>query len=230
MRFVCKQMQRSPDRHVLVRLRRELGGMTQSEFGRLVGLARRTIQDVELCALPLSERAAHEISEKTGVAVPWLLENDLEKSPLARDGKPWNREYFHLAQQEAWLAGRVFDEQPLIVLFRAYYELRDIVGKRNFPQLIKGRFLIDLQKAVLSLWESIPDPELRKRLFRNYRDKKTSDEELLRQVIRDARDCLAAIRNEKQLAIEEEKTFALLKRKKTSRSSAQKRQSPPPSR
>jgi transcriptional regulator with XRE-family HTH domain len=209
-------MQRSPNRHVLVRLRRELGGMTQSEFARLVNASRPTIQGVELLQIPLSERLAHQISRVIGVDVEWLLQNKLNEPPRTRDGRLWNQKAFHLAQQGAF-RNDFLDKQPLIILLRIYNELRVIVGNRNFPQLIKDGSMLSFQKAVLDLWETVPDPEERQQLFQRYRERKPSDEELLKQVISDARDCLRALQDEQDRQAKEERIWAEIKARDSSR-------------
>ena len=73
-------MRTSPLRHKLARLRLFLN-LGQKEMADLAGCSRRAIQSVELRTLKLSEELARKISNETGIAVDWLLENDL-KAPL----------------------------------------------------------------------------------------------------------------------------------------------------
>src|SRR5438552_17711905 len=73
-------MRTSPLRHNLARLRLFLN-LGQKEMADLAGCSRRAIQSVELRTLKLSEELARKISNETGIAVDWLLENDL-KAPL----------------------------------------------------------------------------------------------------------------------------------------------------
>ena len=191
-------MQKSPNRHVLVRLRRELGGMTQAQFGKLVGLSRRTVQAIELGTLPLSERSAHRISEETDIDVYWLLENRLEEPIKTRRGQPWNLEWFQVAQAGTWRGGYRLQKEPLMLLLRAYYKLRWIAADRDFFELTKHNFPLNLHKAVDGLWETIPDRDERNRLSREYRDENLRDDEILKRVIADARELLAALRDLKK--------------------------------
>jgi transcriptional regulator with XRE-family HTH domain len=183
-------MQRSPNRHVFVRLRRELE-MTQSQFGRLVGLSRASVQGIELLALPLSERAAHRISEELDLNVGWLLENRLTEEPTNRRGQPWNLDWFEVAQMGTWRGGYRVELEPLMGLFRMYHQMRWIVGPRDMWKL--GDFMIAKQKALADLWETIPDREERNKAYRAYRQDRLSDKQLLNLVISDARKVLGAI-------------------------------------
>jgi len=169
--------------------------MTQQQFGKLVGLSRRTVQSVELGILRLSERAAHRISEEIGVDVYWLLENRLEEPIQNRWGQPWNLEWFQVARLGLWRGGYLYKKAPVMQLFKTYRELRWIVAERDLADLVRDKFLINLQKAVADLWETIPDRDERNQLIREHREERLSDEELLQRVIADARDLLAAVRD-----------------------------------
>ena len=87
-------MRLSPQRHTLAVLRILLN-LTQKEMAELAGCSRPTIQAVELGKLHLSDRLAGLIALRTGVALKWLLDNDVSVPPLTREGSPFTMEVFH---------------------------------------------------------------------------------------------------------------------------------------
>ena len=173
--------------------------MTQSQFGRLVGLSRATVQAVELGTLALSERAANLISEETSVDVRWLLENRREEPPVTRKGEPWNLEWFKLARRRTWRGTYLASLEPRMDLFRTYYQLRCMIGDRQFRELTN--FWIAKEKALADLWNTIGDRDERNRIFRAYfkermsSKERFSNEDLLKRVIEDARKLLRAMRD-----------------------------------
>ena len=70
----------SPFKHPLAVLRTILG-LSQEELGSEIGLARRTVQAIELGNLRLTEENALKIQEATGVAMDWLLAGDVASEP-----------------------------------------------------------------------------------------------------------------------------------------------------
>lgn len=92
-------MRVSPQRHVVAVLRIALK-LGQREFGEIVGCSVSTLQGVELASgrLNLSQGLAQKISDQTGVAVGWLLANNLEAPPVRPDGTRWKPGDFDLVQ------------------------------------------------------------------------------------------------------------------------------------
>jgi transcriptional regulator with XRE-family HTH domain len=86
-------------RHVLTTIRNEIG-VSQSEFAAMLGCTRSTVASLEMASgrLELSQGLAQKISDQTGVAVGWLLANNLEAPPVRPDGTRWKPEDFDLAQ------------------------------------------------------------------------------------------------------------------------------------
>jgi transcriptional regulator with XRE-family HTH domain len=187
--MICNRMQKSPNRHVLVGIRQELG-MTQGEFGKLVGLARSTVQAIELGRLPLSEQAAHRISEETDVNPFWLLENRLGTSAITRHGQPWNIKWFRIAQAGVFRGAHWFQLQPQMELFKVLYELQLIMAGRELVELIQSGFLWKLRQTVDSLWETLPAND-RDRIYKKYDESNPSDEEILKHTLAEAHKLLA---------------------------------------
>ena len=77
-------MRPSPLRHPLAVLR-QIIGLTQKDFAKLVGKSTTTIQAIELGKLQLSKDLAVKISVETGVAARWLLEGDVLKPPVSEE-------------------------------------------------------------------------------------------------------------------------------------------------
>ncbi len=77
-------MRLSPKRHNVARLRLFLK-LGQKELADIAGCSHDTIRSVELGRLNLSEGLALKISNETGIASDWLLENDLKAPLIATD-------------------------------------------------------------------------------------------------------------------------------------------------
>src|SRR5258707_13742526 len=77
-------MRPSPFRHPIAVLRTLLA-LNQEEFGKEIGLSRRTIQSIELGKLRLTEANALKIEEKTGASIHWLLAGDPSVPPYRED-------------------------------------------------------------------------------------------------------------------------------------------------
>lgn len=86
----------SPFKHPLAVLRTILG-LSQEELGNEIGLARRTVQAIELGNLRLTEENALKIEKATGVAMDWLLAGDATAVPYVDGdvfgGAPGKRKY-----------------------------------------------------------------------------------------------------------------------------------------
>lgn len=81
----------SKNRHVLARLRRELG-LTQRQLAGWVGCSRIAIQHVERGERGLSESMARNVAQATGVALDWLLKLNYRTPPLTAGGQRLTRE------------------------------------------------------------------------------------------------------------------------------------------
>jgi transcriptional regulator with XRE-family HTH domain len=90
-------MRPSPHRHTLAVLRTLLG-LTQKEMADLADCSRPTIQAIELGKLTLSDKLAGLIAVRTGVALSWLLDNDVTKAPRTDGGGTYTREFFQRTQ------------------------------------------------------------------------------------------------------------------------------------
>jgi transcriptional regulator with XRE-family HTH domain len=71
-------MRRSPKRTTLAVLREKLG-LTQEKMGKLIGLARPSLQAIELGKARLTEENAAKLAVETGVSFQWLVEGNTRK-------------------------------------------------------------------------------------------------------------------------------------------------------
>jgi transcriptional regulator with XRE-family HTH domain len=78
---------------VVAVVRKEIG-LSADEFGRLIGKPIGTVKKLEAGTLKLSERTARDISEKTGVAMGWLLDGEVQVPPVNAFGRPWTKQAF----------------------------------------------------------------------------------------------------------------------------------------
>ena len=93
-------MRLSPLRHTVAILRITIG-LGQQAFADLIGRAKPTLQSVELCKLPLSEKLAADISKATGIDPGWLLAGDTNAPLRSLDGGgPYGPEEFEKWQAE----------------------------------------------------------------------------------------------------------------------------------
>jgi len=91
-------MRRSPQRHTVAILRNIIG-LTQAEFGKLVHKSGRTIQMIELNEnYRLTPELADKISHETYIDLEWLLDDDVSKPPISQDKKPYTKGDFEWAQ------------------------------------------------------------------------------------------------------------------------------------
>jgi transcriptional regulator with XRE-family HTH domain len=90
-------MRPSPFRHTLAVLRTAIG-LTQKEMAAILGCSTPTIQAVELGKLKLSDGLAERIAWETGVALTWLMKNDVSTPPLADTGAEFTRAVFDTRQ------------------------------------------------------------------------------------------------------------------------------------
>jgi DNA-binding XRE family transcriptional regulator len=118
-------MRQSPKRHNLARLRLFLK-LGQQEMAALVECSRDTIQSVELGRLLLSERLARRISDVTGIAADWLLENNLKAPLRSVHHEPFTIDDYELAHKAHDL-GITSDEviafligEPFAIIFSAW--------------------------------------------------------------------------------------------------------------
>jgi transcriptional regulator with XRE-family HTH domain len=147
-------MRNSPRRHVLVLIREELG-KSQKELASILCLSQSATQKIELKKLPLSPDTARRASERLGVSIEDLIENNVSSPLRAVNGKRWTKkacdewraslsDWAKLSPEEhAW---RLRNSE---LLLRAYLEHRTLVESFENPEI--GAELLDshLQKALL---------------------------------------------------------------------------------
>jgi type I restriction enzyme R subunit len=122
---------RPRNEHVISALRGILG-LSQKQFAALVGCSHPTIQAIELGRLKLSKKLAWAISEATGVAPEWLLQNDLTKPPWNNIGasQPYTVADFDRVQNKetlSELAGSKLDRE--LLLKRIAFQFDDDITK-----------------------------------------------------------------------------------------------------
>jgi transcriptional regulator with XRE-family HTH domain len=79
-------MRHSSQKHNVARLRVELNKFEkydQKQFADLIGCSVCQLQNIETGRTPLDELLARRISDETGIACEWLLENDTKAPPAA---------------------------------------------------------------------------------------------------------------------------------------------------
>jgi transcriptional regulator with XRE-family HTH domain len=81
-------------RSTTVAIVRQEIGLSAEDFGKLIGKPLGTIKSLESNRLKLSEKTARVISEKTGVAMSWLLDNNVLAPPINTFGRPWTKQAF----------------------------------------------------------------------------------------------------------------------------------------
>jgi transcriptional regulator with XRE-family HTH domain len=104
--------------------------MTQKELGDLGGVARTSIQAIELGKLKLSPGLAHKISRATGVNYSWLIDNDPSRPIINHAGGPYTEKDFALAQDEDSGVRRLstyHSQRGRLCLAQAYYLLRRLL-------------------------------------------------------------------------------------------------------
>jgi transcriptional regulator with XRE-family HTH domain len=177
--------------HVLAKLRQELG-LLQKEMADKVGLHHRTIQDIERGKLELSRRNAMWISEKTGVSVHWLLQNDSDRNIVNASGKQWShkdRQAFE-ARSKRWpKLSRHVQSLELTVcasLFENYLLMRALLEGVPNPIEACSKWR-ECQRDVLSKFASSYEP------LRAKKEGELIEKSLSKEAIQEIRDDLDAI-------------------------------------
>jgi transcriptional regulator with XRE-family HTH domain len=144
-------MRPSPKRHNLARLRLFLK-LGQNETAELAGCSRDTIQSVELGRLRLSERLARKISDATGIAADWLLENNLKAPLLSVHREPFTIDDYEVARKAHDL-GVTSDEliafllgHPYAMIFSAWMSAIFIRSNGDVAMWKVGKFLEQLSR------------------------------------------------------------------------------------
>jgi transcriptional regulator with XRE-family HTH domain len=156
---------RTPARKHVLCILREILGLTQKQLGQLVGVARPTIQGIELGSLSLSDHVAQRISEETGISIHWLRSNVLSRRPVNRSSRPYTVKDFSLAQTGMFRGTYFVELMPMVVALNAYAKLRAIVEALNFNEATMGPFPLKLEMAILELEDCITDPAAREKYF-----------------------------------------------------------------
>ena len=81
-------------------------GISMKEFAALTGRTFYTWKALESDRLKLSEELAAIISEKTGVALSWLLDASIKGPPIGQSGEPFTRKEFEYYQAKV-MAGAI---------------------------------------------------------------------------------------------------------------------------
>jgi hypothetical protein len=160
----------------------------------LIGVSRRTVQSIELGTMPMSERVAYAISEQTGVHWQWLLANDLESSAKHPEILGDVHRHYEWAQSGAYKGFYGATLIPRMGLFRAYIFLRTALGAARISGMRKAKMPQKLAQLVSDVFETIPDEETRKELYSQARTQSLDGEEVLKQVIADAKEMLHELR------------------------------------
>lgn len=104
-RSVLGMSRPSPLLHTLAVLR-SVTGLAQKELATLVECHPRTIQAVELGQNALTHELAQKVTDATGVALDWLVADDISKPVRARIGGIYSRETFVAWQKKIGKADR----------------------------------------------------------------------------------------------------------------------------
>ena len=162
----------SRPRHVVATVRETLA-LSQTDFGRLVGLAQRSVQAIELQVRPLTEKFAYLLSEEIGIPAKTLLANDPEKLP---DPATIQRQ-FEEAQAGRFKGRYLAHLTPRMFLFRFYAVMRVIVDELGYDGLRAIGFFDAFAKLETKLLTSIPAKRLRGQLDQGVRDAKMAPNE-----------------------------------------------------
>ena len=152
-------------RHSLARLRMALGNMTQKELADLAGVARTSIQAIELLKLKLSPGLAHKISSATGINYSWLLDGDPAIPPINHAGRPYTEADFALAQdKDLRRLSSYHAHMGRLQLAQAYYFLRRVLEDASKDKdYQRGHFLYRLEHFVRT--EVRKRPKLAEQIF-----------------------------------------------------------------
>ena len=194
--FTCFFMPKPPSRprHVIATVR-EILKLSQTDFGRRVGLAQRSVQAIELQVRPLTEKFAYLFSEETGIPAKTLLANDPEKLPEPAV----IREQFEEAQAGRFKGRYLLHLTPRMFLFRFYAVMRPIVDELGYDGLRAIGFFDAFSKLETKLLTSIPAKQLRGRIDEGVRGAKmASNEEVINLAVSDAQEQRQELRKYKE--------------------------------
>ena len=129
-------MRPSVCRHVLVKIRDQLG-LQQKELANLVGCSTSTIKRIERGSLGLSRGLARKISERLGVSMNYLSDNDLRKNPVTDSGEKWTRQTVEKLGPRDWGKMKPYDRHWKLlycgILMWRYQEYRGM--NETLPKL-----------------------------------------------------------------------------------------------
>ncbi|MGZ4974748.1 MAG: helix-turn-helix transcriptional regulator, partial [Limisphaerales bacterium] len=119
-------------RHTLAVLRTIIG-ITQKEMAQLAECSPPTIQAVELGKLKLSEKLGGLIALRTGIALKWLLDDNVASAPVTEEGHPFTEEVYH--QTQSFLAAPSPSQfslfQPMISFQANVFRLANVLLKAH---------------------------------------------------------------------------------------------------
>jgi hypothetical protein len=91
---------RGKSTHPLALILRILDRRQKTDCKSVFGYSRWTIKSIIVGTLNFSHRAARRISERTNVAMEWLLAGDGTVPPFTRDGKPFTPDSYRAYQMQ----------------------------------------------------------------------------------------------------------------------------------
>src|ERR1700740_2914615 len=145
-------MRPSKNIHLLARMRKELGELTQEDIAKKIGVHVRKIRRIELGAQKLSRILAERISDIFEVDPDCLMKNDLVKGLRTRNGEKWTPKLRLEIQNRLKRWGdlepdvRRAQRSRCAVLFRQYLEISNLIQQLPNPgeQLQKWQMLFQI--------------------------------------------------------------------------------------
>jgi transcriptional regulator with XRE-family HTH domain len=192
-------MRPSVCRHVLVKIRDQLG-LQQKELANLVGCSTSTIKRIELGSLGLSRGLARKISERLGVSMNYLSNNDLRKDPVTDSGEKWTRQTFEKLRPRDWGKMKPYDRVWKLlysgILMSRYQEYRGMIETLPNPLEAAWKLAEKLDAAYVAFLREYPPAGAALKRFADERGIKVSlkhrdyHHASMESVIADARELL----------------------------------------
>ncbi len=92
-------MRNSNEATTLAKLRLAVG-FSQKEMAEILGIPKHSVQNIELGKAELSDELATDLARLFNVSLEWLLDGDITKPIVNRDGKPYSERDFAVRQSE----------------------------------------------------------------------------------------------------------------------------------
>ena len=150
-------MRHSPLKHPVAVLR-QIVGLGQKEFGKLVNRSPRTIQSIELGRHALSSELARRIAVETGVSIAWLLDGNAKVEPYVwgADEIPYTKEHY---ERTRGLIARGIN--PTVLGIVGEEALKHTLGEEEFQRHLRntvffeGNWLDRFQTMLRQLFAAI---------------------------------------------------------------------------